>query len=172
MLFVKSGGVLLARLPIVPGAEEHVDVPLPDDDVRLRAAARLAAFREDMVDLVARRNIFMARVRQEIEEKNFDQARQLLESLDELPGRTQFNQTLEREAQLHRTTTCRCSGGSTNYLPRRERRSASFSIPRPISELHEELREAQDFRQEVTKRGRQEDELSRVRSRFRRFQLH
>ena len=78
-------------------------VPLPDDDVRLRVAARLAAFREDMVDLVARRNIFMARVRQQIEEKNFDEARGLLESLDELPGPTQFNQTLDREAQLHRT---------------------------------------------------------------------
>src|SRR3972149_4709035 len=70
---------------------------------RLRVAARLAAFREDVIDLVARRNIFMARVRAEIEEKNFDRARELLETLDELPGRTQFNQSLDRAAQIHRT---------------------------------------------------------------------
>ena len=142
-LFVKSDGVFLARMPIVPGAEDRIAVPLPDDDVRLRVAARLAAFREDMVDLVARRNIFMARIRQEIEEKNFDQARGLLESLDELPGPTQFNRLLDREAQLHRTNDLQVQRRIDSLFSQTRTALGKFLDPRPISELHEELRQAQ-----------------------------
>jgi hypothetical protein len=145
MLFVKSGGVILARLPIVPGADKRVDVRLPDDDVRLRAAARLAALREDMIDLVARRNIFMARIRQEIEDKNFDHATQLLESLDELPGHTQFNQSLERETLHHRTSDLQVQRRIDQLFSQTRTALGEFLDPRPISELHDQLREAQDL---------------------------
>jgi hypothetical protein len=145
ILLVKSGDVLLARLPIVPGAEDRVVVRLPDDGVRLRAAARLAALREDMIDLVARRNIFMARVRQEIEEKNFDQARELLDSLDELPGHTQFSQSLEREATRHRTSDLQVQRRIDQLFSQTRAALGEFLDPRPISELHDQLREAQDL---------------------------
>jgi hypothetical protein len=143
MLFVKSDGVFLARLPIVPGAEPDLRVPLPDDDVRLRVAARLASFREDMVDLVARRNIFMARVRQEIEEKNFDRARELLESLDELPGATQFNLMLDREAEVHRADDQQVQTRIDRLIAQTRTALGKFFDPKPISELHEELRRAE-----------------------------
>jgi hypothetical protein len=143
MVFVKSDGVFLARLPIVPGAATRVAVPLPDDDMRLRVAARLAAFREDMIDLVARRNIFMARVRQEIEERNFDRARVLLESLDELPGQTQFNLTLDREAQRLRTKDLQVQRRIDQLFAQTRMALGKFLDPQPISELHEDLRHAQ-----------------------------
>ena len=143
MVFVKSGGVFLARLPVVPGAAARVAVPLPDDDMRLRVASRLAAFREDMIDLVARRNIFMARVRQEIEEKNFDSARVLLESLDELPGQTQFNLTLDRESQRLRTKDLQVQRRIDQLFAQTRTALGKFLDPQPISELHEELRQAQ-----------------------------
>jgi hypothetical protein len=143
LVFIKSGGVFLGRLPVVPGFDDRVDVPLPDDEMQLRAQARLAALREDLVDLVARRNIFMARVRHEIEEKNYEQARQLLELLDELPGRTQFNLTLEREARAHRTNDLQVQRRIDQLFTATQTVLGQFLDPRQINELRDELRQAQ-----------------------------
>jgi hypothetical protein len=153
VLFVKSDGTIIARLPIVPGAEARVAVPLPDDDERLRVAARLTALREDMVDLVARRNIAVARVRRQIEAKNFDQARVLLESLDQLPGATQFSRQLDREAQLHRTKDVQVQRRIDNLFSQTRTALGKFLDPRPIGELHEELQQAESPAAETSSDG-------------------
>ena len=153
MLFVKSDGTFIARLPIVPGAEARVAVPLPDDDERLRVAARLTALREDMVDLVARRNIAVARVRRQIEAKNFDQARVLLESLDQLPGATQFSRQLDREAQLHRTKDVQVQRRIDSLFSQTRTALGKFLDPRPIGELHEELQQAESPAAETSSDG-------------------
>jgi hypothetical protein len=142
LLYVKSGGELLARVPMVPGAETTIDVPLPDDDLRLAAAARLAALREDLIDLVARRNIFIARVHQQIEDKNYPQAKQLLETLDELPSRAQFTQTLEREQRMHRTKDPQVQRQIDQLFAGMQTVVGKFLDSQPITELHEQLRQA------------------------------
>jgi hypothetical protein len=141
LLFIKSSGELLARVPMVPGFAAAIDVPLPDDDLRLQAAARLAALREDLVDLVARRNIFIARVRQQIEDKNYTQAKQLLETLDELPTRAQFTQTLEREQRLHRTKDPQVQRQIDQLFAGMQTVVGKFLDSQPISDLHEQLRQ-------------------------------
>lgn len=143
LLYVKSGGELLARVPIVPGFTDSIDVPLPDDDLRMEAAARLSAMREDLVDLVARRNIVMARVRKELEDKNYPQARKLLEMLDELPTRAQFTQNLEREQRLHRTKDPQVQRQIDQLFAGMQTVVGKFLDSQPIADLHEQLREAQ-----------------------------
>ncbi len=143
MMFVKSDGTTLARLPTVPGAVPRVEVSLPDDDVRLRAAARLSAYREDVIDLVARRNIFMARIHQAIDVKNFERARELLDSLDELPGQTQFNLALDAEARRLRTKDAQVQKRIDQLFADTRTAVGKFLDPRPIGKLHEDLRKAQ-----------------------------
>ena len=63
MLLVRSDGRLLAKVPVVPGAAAMVEIPIADDTARLQAQARLVEIREQLVDLVARRNILLARAR-------------------------------------------------------------------------------------------------------------
>jgi hypothetical protein len=150
MVFVRSDGVFLARLPVVPGAEQELKVPLPDDDVRLRVSARLSAFREDMIDLVARRNIFITRVRQQIEEKNFEEAHKLLEQLEELPGNTQFNLALDREAQRFRTEDQQVQRRIDHLFTQTRQALGKFLDPQPISELYEELRQAESLKSQAS----------------------
>src|ERR1041385_4612158 len=90
-------------VPVRAGAQNRIDIPLPDDDARLAAEASLAAVREDLVDVVARRNILMSRARQKIEKKDFAAAQELLRALDDLPGRPQFNLTLTNAARSLRS---------------------------------------------------------------------
>jgi hypothetical protein len=143
LLYIKSGGELLARVPMVPGFTEAIDIPLPDDDLRMEAAARVSAMREDLVDLVARRNIVMARVRKELEDKNYQQARKLLEMLDELPTRAQFTQNLEREQRLHRTKDPQVQRQIDQLFAGMQTTVGKFLDSQPIADLHEQLREAQ-----------------------------
>ena len=142
LLYVRSGGELLARVPVLPGVDELLEVPLVDDELRLRAAARMAAMREDLVDLVARRNIYMARVRQQIVDKDFSRAGELLESLDELPGRAQFNQLLQREARLYRAKDQQVQRKIEQLFAATQTVLSQFLDPRQISELHDQLRAA------------------------------
>lgn len=143
MVYVKSDGVTLALLPVVPGAQERITVPLPDDDMRLRAAARLAALREDIVDVVARRTIYMARVRQQMREKNFEEARGLLRELDELPGVTQFRRTIDLDAQLMRTDDAQVQRRIDKLFSDTRGALGKFLNPQPVAALHEELRQAE-----------------------------
>jgi hypothetical protein len=141
LLYVKHGGAVLARFPIVPGATNaHVDVPLPDDDIRLQAEARLAALREELVDVVARRNILMSRVKQEITDGDLKNAQTLLNALDQLPGRAQFNQQLSREARLHRSDDPQIQRRIDRLIATTQVVLAQYLDPRPVSDLHDELR--------------------------------
>ena len=142
IVFVKNGGQLLARFPLVPGAESEVDVPLPDDDMRLAAEARLATLREEVVDVVARRNILMARARQKINEGDFAAAQELLQALDELPGRAQFNLTLTTAMRLLRSDDPQMQRRIDQLFEATRAVVNQYLDVRPISDLHNELREA------------------------------
>jgi hypothetical protein len=141
-LYLKNGGQLLARLPIVPGAESQIDVPLPDDDPRLAAEARLAALREELIDVVARRNILMARVRQKIRESDFNTAQKLLADADQLPGRSQFNLTLSTAARTQRSDDPQIQRRIDQLIEATQTVMNQYLDLRPINQLHDELRAA------------------------------
>lgn len=143
MLLVKHGGQLLAKLPIAPGAEPLVKVPLPDDDARLAAEERLGAMRENLIDIVARRNILAARVRQKIDKKDLKGAEDLLRSLDELPNKAQFNLTLTTSARLIRSDDPRIQRRIDQMFQAAQTLATQFLDSKPINQLHDELREAQ-----------------------------
>jgi len=142
LLTLRSGGQLLARLPVVPGDTPLLEIPLPDDDLRLQAESRLLAMREELIDLVARRNILMARVRQKIKKGEFPQAQQLLGQLDELPGRAQFNQALSKQERMHHAEDPQVQKKIDRLFAQTRALLGRFLDSRPISELHTELREA------------------------------
>ncbi len=153
-LVVKHGGQLFARVPIVAGAERRLDVPLPDDDARMAAEARLAAVREDLVDVVARRNILMARARQKIKKKDFAAAQDLLRSLDDLPARPQFNLTLSTAARSLRSDDPQMQRRIDQLFEATRTLLTQYLDLRPISQLHDELRDAQTKGEQKTSGAR------------------
>jgi hypothetical protein len=142
-LLIKNGGHLLARLPVVPGAQPEVDVPLPDDDARLAAETLLASLREDLIDVVARRNILMARVRQKIKAKDFAAAQKLLGEINELPGHTQFSLEITTAARRMRSDDPQIQSRIDQLFQGTQAALAQYLDLRPISELNNELRAAQ-----------------------------
>ncbi|NLY03174.1 MAG: hypothetical protein GXY83_44565 [Rhodopirellula sp.] len=97
VLLVKSGGALLARLPIVPGVEREIVAPVPDDDQRLEAEGFVNGLQEELVDLVTRREVLVARIRGRMAEGKFSEAETLLSELRQMKNREEFGRDLDRE---------------------------------------------------------------------------
>ncbi len=86
LLYVKNGGAVLARLPIVPGQNALQVADLVGDDQRLRAEAYLRGTQNAIVDLIAIRSLLAARVRLRLEKGQISEARELLEQLQAQPS--------------------------------------------------------------------------------------
>jgi hypothetical protein len=142
-LLVKHGGQLFARIPVLAGEKQLIDIPLPDDDARLAAEASLAAVREDLVDVVARRNILISRARQKIEKKDYATAQELLRSLNDLPGRQQFKTTLDAAKRSLRSSDPQMQRRIDRLFDATDALLTQFLDISPINKVHDELREAQ-----------------------------
>ncbi len=79
--YVKHGGTLLARLPMVTGNTDIEYAVLPDDRRRLESEAFVKGIQGEILDVVARRKILEARIKQMIEEKKASEAKKFLEEL-------------------------------------------------------------------------------------------
>jgi hypothetical protein len=143
MLLIKHGGQLLAKLPVAFSANSQIKVPLPDDNARLAAEERLAALRENLIDIVVRRNILISRARQKIEKKDFAGAETLVRSLDDLPDRNQFNLTLSTSAQLIHSDDPQIQRRIKQMFDATQTLATQFLDNKPINQLRDELREAQ-----------------------------
>jgi hypothetical protein len=85
LLYVKNGGAVLARLPIVPGLTELEVADLMGDDQRLRAEAYIRGTQNAIVDLIAIRALLAARIRLRLEKGQLAEAKELLEALKKEP---------------------------------------------------------------------------------------
>lgn len=99
VVYVQSGGQWIAKIPVVPSADGTVSAPLADDRNRLEAEAKLVGIREELIDMVARRNILAARTRAKIKAKDLKGARALVRELESMPSATEFEQQRIRQQE-------------------------------------------------------------------------
>lgn len=99
VVYIKSGSQLVAKAPAPVGAVREVTIPLLDERRRLDAEAQLGLLREELIDVIARRSILAARIRNELENGGRDNARKLLQQLEQMDGRTQFERKINRVQQ-------------------------------------------------------------------------
>ncbi len=99
LLFVRSGSQLLAKLPIVPGAQAQSRALLRNDDQRLEAEGFLLGIQEGLVDLVARREVLTVRIQQRIAGEDWERAEQLLQELRRLDTQEDFARRVQQRKQ-------------------------------------------------------------------------
>jgi hypothetical protein len=96
IVYLKNGGQLLRRLPIVPGLQPTHRIEVPDDDPRLMAEGFIRGFHGEIMDLVAQRKILEVRIRKRIEESKVEEATQLIAELRSLPSRSDMARRLDQ----------------------------------------------------------------------------
>jgi hypothetical protein len=97
LLYVKNGGLLLARLPMVAGYEERQIAEVPDDDPRLQAEGFVRGLNGEITDLVVQRQLIRVRVKKKIAEGKFDDAQKLVETLRDLKTMNDLHRTLDQQ---------------------------------------------------------------------------
>jgi len=141
LLFLRSEGQLLAKVPVAAGATPTMEVPVADDTARLRAQSALTAITEQLVDTVAQRNILMARVRTRLAEGEIETAQTLFSDLDSLPGRTHFDQQIKsaENRQLHQSSDPKVQARIEKLFADTRKLLFRFLNVKQISELQNEL---------------------------------
>jgi hypothetical protein len=97
LLYIKSGQRPLAQVPVVPGLRDTQDTPLPDDHIRLYAEGIVKAYRNELMDLVARREILAYGIESALDEKRIEDAESKLTELRRLEDAQRFVIRLETE---------------------------------------------------------------------------
>lgn len=110
LMYVKNGGAVLARLPLVPGLTVNQVADLTGDDIRLQAEAYIRGVENSIIDLVAVRKLFVARIRLRLERGEMDQAKELMELLRAQPS----NESLANEMGKRNTRFQSVKGISAN----------------------------------------------------------
>ena len=141
LLFLRSEGQLLAKVPVVPGAKTLVEVPIADDTARLRAQASLTSLTERLIDTVAQRNILIARVRDRISSGDLAEAQKLFTALDSLPGRAKFNQAIKsaENRKLNHSDDPKVQARIENLFADTRKLLGRFLNTKQISEVQGEL---------------------------------
>jgi hypothetical protein len=99
MLYIKSGDMVLAKLPYVPGQQDVDVAELSDDSLRLKAESFVRGFQGEILDLIGLRNILAARIRLYMKDNQVEKARAALEDFRRL--RT-FNEMRDQLSQIQR----------------------------------------------------------------------
>jgi len=84
-LLIRHGEEVLARLPLVPGLAQEVTITLADDRPRLAIESALSSIQDNLVDLVARREVLVNRIKAATKENNTAAADKLKDQLRKLP---------------------------------------------------------------------------------------
>ena len=98
-LLVRSGGQLLARLPVVPGQAPELVAKVVDDDGRLQAEGFVLAFQSRVMDLVARRELVAAQFKKQLAAGKIEEAQRTLEEFRSLETRADLMRVLDQQQQ-------------------------------------------------------------------------
>jgi hypothetical protein len=99
VLVIKSGGELLARMPVVPGLSAELAAPVPKNDEKLRAEGFLKGFQEDLIDMITRREVLLAQARSQLKANRLDVAEKVVTQLRAIHTRDELLRALDQEAK-------------------------------------------------------------------------
>lgn len=139
ILYVKNGGRLLARLPVIVGVDQHVTAELTDDNLRLEAEGFLRGLQEEFIDLVARRKVIALRIERRLEEGKLDEAEKLVDEMRQLETKQDLERRI-RERQATFQTRDKAQQDRINRLFRDTRNLLSEHLdPNEIDRLRDDL---------------------------------
>lgn len=134
-IYVRNGAALLARLPVVPGWQAVVTASIPDDDARIRSEGFLTALQSQLMDVVARREILMTRVRHLMQAGDLGAAKQQLDQLQGLPNRQRFLQEIALQQQRDIPSDPQLAARVERLFESTKQLLTQFLDPRKINQL-------------------------------------
>jgi len=142
ILYVRNGGRLLARLPTVPGLDPELTVQVSNDDLRLEVEGFVKGLQTKVMDLVARRHLYEARIRRHMKKKEFDKATELHEKFSNLETRSDLLRQLRDQEQRVKAPDKRVQAKIDQLFKDTSQLLSKFLDPDTARNLGEELEKA------------------------------
>ena len=142
LLVIKHGGILLARLPVVPGLEPTLDAQVADDDQRLEAEGYVSGLQDELIDLVTRRQLLLVRARKKLSENDLDEANALTQQLLQLKTREQFGRELAQAKEKTVTRDKAVQQQIDAMFTQVHKLLAQYLDPKPVDDLVDQLARA------------------------------
>jgi hypothetical protein len=120
---------------MVPGWQPVVTASIPDDDARIRAEGFLTALQSRLMDVVARREILMTRVRHLMQADDLGAAKQQLDQLQGLPNRQRFLQEITQQQQREIPSDPQLAARVERLFESTKQLLTQFLDPRKINQL-------------------------------------
>ena len=143
LVYVRNGGRLLARLPMVPGLETELSATMANDDRRLQAEGFVKGLQHRVMDLIARRQLTSSRFRRHLKKNELDKAKVLLAQFRELETRSDLTRQLDQQEQRITSTNNRVQARIDKLFSDTRQLLGKFLESRTANTLAEELLEAQ-----------------------------
>ena len=93
-LYVYSGSLLLARVPYAPGLIPEDTMKLPDDTLRLSVEGELYLLRDQIVDMVAQKAVYLSLAKKGAAAGDLPTVEAAIAQLDALPDQADFEAKL------------------------------------------------------------------------------
>lgn len=101
LIYVRSGGKLMARMPTVPGHHAELVAFLRDDDRRLEAESYIRSVESEIMDQVVQRKLLERNIQKRLKAGKVDQAEEMVERFQELPKQVDMKDRLDtRQGQI------------------------------------------------------------------------
>ncbi|MCH2182067.1 MAG: hypothetical protein MK108_08695 [Mariniblastus sp.] len=84
LIYVKRGNRALKKLPIIPGLYSNLQTTVPNDETRLYAQGIISGFQNEILNLVAQRQVYEVEIETALKEKDYELASELLEKYSRL----------------------------------------------------------------------------------------
>jgi hypothetical protein len=144
-VFVHSGNSVLAKVPLLPGLEPVLELSTPDDTARLDVEGSLALLEGNLIDIVARRAVLMARGRAAARNNQWDQMDDYIRQLEELPDLESVEEQIQ-SIQLPALQTAR----ALNNRVAEARIKRMCSDLQAIATQHLDPQKIKDFKDEMS----------------------
>lgn len=151
-VFIRSGSALLAKFPLVAGAEPQMIVECPDDTIRLDVEGQIVLLQSRLVDTIAKQAMVKAMITNRLKKGEWKKVDESLKELDELPGIEDF-ETMVSEIQYP----------ALKKAQERKDRSSQSRIKKlgeavlKVARIHLDQEKIDEFRDDVVEQRRLED---------------
>jgi hypothetical protein len=128
---------------MVPGLEPELTAQVSNDDQRLKAEGFVKGLQIKVMDLVARRELYIARFRRHLKRKQLDEAKALLEEFRNLETQSDLRRQLLQEEQRVTSPDRRVQARIDQLFKDTRQLLSRFLDPGTANELAQELAKAQ-----------------------------
>lgn len=144
-LLVQSGQALLARVPFIPGDQPFLEVEVPNDAARLRVEGEVSLLQSQLIDIVATREVLMARSRASAKKDEWEKVDTFMKQLEVLPT---YEDYLSQVETLQVQAVYQAQLARDRVAERRIKELCSKILE--SSEKHLDARRIEEFKREMT----------------------